>query len=141
MAGYSDTPLAQKLGLKAGSRLMLAGENVAGFAAALAPLPDGVRPLRWPDDHARGPADVLVYFTRQLAGLTGDLIALSAAITPNGGLWIAWPKRISKVPTDVTEDAIREIALPIGLVDNKVCAIDETWAGLRLVWRKGNRPK
>lgn len=141
MAGYSDTPLVEKLGVKAGVRFMVAGETPPGFLAAVVPLPEGVRPMKWPDDHGRGPADVLVYFTRRLPGLTGDLISLAAAITPAGGLWIAWPKRNSKIPTDVTEDAIREIALPIGLVDNKVCAIDQIWTGLRLVWRKGNRPK
>lgn len=141
MAGYSETPLAEKLGLKAGSRFMLAGETPLGFLLTVIPMPEGVRALRWPEDDTRGPADVLVYFARRLPSLVGDLIPLSAAITPAGGLWIAWPKRNSMVPTDVTEDAVRDLALPIGLVDNKVCAINTTWTALRLVWRKGNRPK
>lgn len=141
MPRSSDTPLAEKLGLKAGARLMLAGEIPTGFTQSLAPMPVGVTPLRWPDDHATGPADVIVYFTRRRAALVQDLIGLTAAITPAGGLWVAWPKRNSKVQTDMSEDVVRDVALPIGVVDNKVCALDETWAGLRLVWRKSNRPK
>jgi len=141
MAGYSGTPLAQKLGLKPGARLMLGGEVPAGFAEALAPLPEGVRIRRWPEDHDQGPADVIVYFTRSRAAFLADLVGLSATLTPSGGLWIAWPKKSAKVATDVTEDAVREVALPIGVVDNKVCAIDETWSGLRLVWRLSNRPR
>lgn len=141
MAGYSGTPLAQKLGLKAGARLMLGGEVPREFAASLVPVPEGVRLLRYPEDHVSGPADVIVFFTHSKAALTAELISLTATITPNGGLWVAWPKKSSKVATDLTEDAIREVALPIGVVDNKVCAIDETWSGLRLVWRLSNRPR
>ena len=141
MAGYSGTPLTQKLGLKAGHRLLLGGEVPPDFTRTLSPLPAGVVARRWPEDHAAGPADVLVYFARRLGTLTGELVGLSAAITPQGGLWVAWPKKASKQPTDVTEDAIRAVALPIGVVDNKVCALDETWSGLRLVWRKENRPR
>lgn len=136
-----DVPLVQKLGLKAGARFLVGGDAPDGFLAGLAPLPEGVRPGRWPGDHAHGPADVLVCFARTAAALTAELIPLSAAITPNGALWIAWPKKSARQPTDLTEDVIRALVLPIGLVDTKVCAIDGTWSGLRLNWRKGNRPK
>jgi hypothetical protein len=81
-------------------------------------------------------ADVIVFFTTERAHLERSLDALRTAMTPSAGLWIAWPKKASKVPTDMTEDVVREVALPTGLVDNKVCAIDETWSGLRLVVRR-----
>ena len=82
---------------------------------------------------------MVVFFTTERTVLAKRLDAMTAAIRPDGGLWVAWPKQASKVPTDMTEDVIREIALPTGVVDNKVCAIDETWSALRLVWRKENR--
>jgi hypothetical protein len=107
-----------------------------GFDDDLAPLPDGVRVLRRlaPD------LDVAVLFVTGRGELERRFPQAAAAITPAGGLWVAWPKRASKVPTDVTEDVLREIGLPHGLVDNKVCAITEVWSGLRFVWRKENRP-
>jgi hypothetical protein len=83
-----------------------------------------------------GPFDVIVFFTVEQAELAGRLSELRARMAPAAGLWIAWPKRASGVPTDMTEDVIREIALPTGLVDNKVCAIDQVWSGLRLVIRR-----
>jgi hypothetical protein len=86
-----------------------------------------------------GPADVIVAFRTERAGVEEAIPRLRAQIEPNGGLWIAWPKRASKVPTDVTEDVVREIALAHRLVDNKVCAIDEVWSGLRLVIRLTDR--
>jgi hypothetical protein len=88
---------------------------------------------------ARGPLDVVVLFVRRRSELRQRIDALARAVHPAGGLWIAWPKRASGVRTDMTEDAVRELALPRGLVDNKVCAIDSTWSGLRLVWRRENR--
>jgi hypothetical protein len=87
-----------------------------------------------------GKADVIVFFTRRRAELERRYDALKRALEPDGGLWVAWPKRASGVATDVTEDVVREIALARGLVDNKVCAIDETWSGLRLVYRLADRP-
>lgn len=84
-------------------------------------------------------ADVVLFFTTERAELERRIERLGAAIFPDRMLWIAWPKRASKVPTDVTEDVVREIALPIGLVDTKVAAIDATWSGLRLVWRRDRR--
>jgi hypothetical protein len=149
-AGYSGTPLPKKLGLKPGARVGLAGAP-AGFAALLGPLPDGARIETGapPDGATRpgpvltdtvlpgtGPFDVIVFFTVQQAELAARLSDLRARMAPAAGLWIAWPKRASRVRTDMTEDVIREIALPTGLVDNKVCAIDAVWSGLRLVIRR-----
>lgn len=133
-AGYSGTPLPTKLGIKEGLTVAFPGAPPE-FAAALGPLPDGVAVKRI----ARGPLDVIVLFVRRQAELRRRIEALARAIHPAGGLWIAWPKRASGVPTDMTEDVVREVALPLGLVDNKVCAIDQTWSGLRLVWRRENR--
>jgi hypothetical protein len=129
-AGYSGTPLARKLGIREGDRLAILADP--GHAAELlAPLPDGVRVVR-----KLVPADVVVCFTTQRAELARRIAALGDAVFPDGACWIAWPKRSSRVQTDVTEGVVRELALPLGLVDNKVCAVDETWSGLRLVWRK-----
>ncbi len=130
-SGYSGTPLPRKLGLAAGQRVHLPGAP-AGFAELLGPLPDGVRVLR----RAVAPLDLVVAFTTSRADLARRLPALQAALTPAGALWVAWPKRAAKVPTDVTEDVVREVALPRGLVDVKVCAIDATWSGLKLVTRR-----
>jgi len=136
MVGYSGTPLPRKLGIKEGSRLALLGAP-EGFDDELAPLPDGVRILRRlaPD------LDVAVLFVTERRELESRFPAVAASITPAGGFWVAWPKRASKVPTDLTEDVLREVGLPHGLVDNKVCAVTDVWSGLRFVWRKENRPK
>lgn len=134
MAGYSGTPLPKKLGIKEARRLALL-DAPEGFDATLGALPEAVEVRR----SARGRADVVVYFTTSRAAFQKRLPALGRSIFPDGGLWIAWPKRASTVPTDMTEDVVREVALPLGLVDNKVCAIDETWSGLRIVWRLEHR--
>jgi hypothetical protein len=131
VAGYSGTPLPQKLGIKPGARLLLLGAP-GGFDATLGEIPDGVVTRT----ALRGHADVVLFFTTERRALRRRLDALGRAIAPDGALWVAWPKRASNVPTDMTEDVVRELALPLGLVDNKVAAIDETWSGLRLVWRK-----
>src|SRR5207248_7536290 len=134
MAGYSGTPLAKKLGIKPGDSIaLLAAPD--GFERSLDGLPDGVQ-LR---TTARGTNAVIVSFHTQRADLERRVATLLGILDVNGGLWIAWPKKASKVPTDVTEDTVREVFLPLGLVDNKVCAIDETWSGLRVVWRRENR--
>jgi hypothetical protein len=135
-AGYSGTPLARKLGIKEGHTVALLGAP-DGFAATLEGLPDAVT-LR---TRARGTADVIVSFHTKRADLERRLPSLLDVLDVDGGLWIAWPKKASKVPTDITEDTLREVALPIGLVDNKVCAVDDTWSGLRLVWRKELRAR
>jgi len=138
VAGYSGTPLPQKLGIKAGTRLALAGAP-ADFARTLGELPPGVKAVSF--GRAKGPFDVLVAFFDSEAAFERLLPKLHAALLPSGGLWIAWPKRASGVETDMTEHLVRHHALPRGLVDNKVCAIDATWSGLRLVVRVANRPK
>lgn len=135
MAGYSGTPLPKKLGIKAESRLALVSAP-QGFDEALGELPERVE-LR---SRARGPLDVILFFTTSEAELRRRFDVLATALDPAGALWVAWPKRSSGVRTDMTEDTVRDVALPKGLVDNKVCAIDDTWSGLRLVIRKENRP-
>lgn len=127
--GYSGTPLAKKLGIKPGHRLRLEGAP-ADYDALVAPLPEGVARV------ADGPADVVHVFTTARAELAARLPALMEAIRPDGTIWVSWPKKAAKVPTDVTEDVVREVALPLGLVDVKVCAVDAVWSGLKLVIRK-----
>src|SRR5688500_10165244 len=99
------------------------------------PLPDRVEVRA----RARGPLDVIVFFTKSRAKLERRVGKLASALSPAGSLWIAWPKRTSGMATDLTEDVLREVGLPQGLVDTKVCAIDDTWSGLRFVIRKENR--
>ncbi len=134
MAGYSGTPLPKKLGIKDGSRVALL-HAPEGFGDTLGELPDGVTVTRSP----KGPVDVIVAFITERAHLDAAIGLLERAIFPAGAIWIAWPKKASKVVTDMNEDVVREVALPRGLVDNKVCAIDEVWSGLRIVWRTERR--
>ncbi len=134
-AGYSGTPLVRKLGIKPGARLALISAP-DGFDRTLGELPVGVAVRR----AARGPLDVIVAFFIDRSRLERRLTALRTALEPAGGLWIAWPKRASGVATDLTEDVVRELGLAAGLVDNKVCAIDALWSGLRLVYRLADRP-
>jgi DUF3052 family protein len=131
VAGYSGTPLVQKLGIKPGARVVLV-DAPPGFALD---LPDGAALV---DGKARD-VDVIVWFTTARAAFAKKLDAVAKRMQPAGGLWIAWPKKASGVATDMTENLVREVALPTGLVDNKVCAIDDTWSGLRLVVRLENR--
>lgn len=131
-SGYSGTPLATKLGIKEGATLLVTGDP-GYFDEIVAPLPPGVIMRR---KVGSGGLDVIVWFVRDRVDLERRIDAMAKAIFPAGGLWIAWPKRASGVATDMTEDVVREVALPLGVVDNKVCAIDETWSGLRLVWRR-----
>ena len=132
--GYSGTPLPKKLGIKEGASVVLV-HAPDGAAALIAPLPDGVRLGR----RIGANADVVVAFFTRRAALEREFDRLRRGIHDAGGLWIAWPKRASGVVTDITEDVVREIALAAGLVDNKVCAIDATWSGLRVVVRRENR--
>jgi hypothetical protein len=131
----STSPLPRKLGIKPGHRVALLGAPGGFEDGTLGALPDGVKVVR----RTGGKVDVIVAFHTERAELERRLPALRAMMQPAAGLWIAWPKRASKVETDITEDVVREIALPTGLVDNKVCAIDATWSGLRLVIRLGDR--
>jgi hypothetical protein len=135
-SGYSGTPLPRKLGISVGDRVAFR-RPPEGFDRTLGELPRDVQ-VR---GRVRGPLDVVVAFFTRRGELEGRFDALVRALEPDGGLWIAWPKRASGVPTDLTEDVVREVALPRGLVDNKVCAIDERWSGLRLVIRRENRPR
>jgi hypothetical protein len=129
-AGYG-APLPQKLGFKPG--VTAAYVDAPGhFDELLGELPPDVTVRR----RLRGPLDLVVCFVTERRELERRLPALRAALAPAGMLWIAWPKRASKVPTDMTEDVVRDVARPTGLVDTKVAAIDETWSGLKLVIRK-----
>jgi DUF3052 family protein len=130
-AGYSGTPLQRKLGFKPGF-IAAYVDAPDDFPALLGDLPDGVKVRR----ALRGPLDLVVCFVTARRDLERRLPALRRALAPAGMLWVAWPKRASGVPTDMTEDVVREVALPTGLVDTKVAAIDETWSGLRLVVRR-----
>jgi hypothetical protein len=132
-AGYSGTPLPRKLGIKPGHTIALVGAP-PGFAGSLEPLPEQVTMQAGLGGDV--PLDVIVFFVVQRAELAARLDRLRARMAPACGLWIAWPKRASKVPTDMSDQVVREIALPTGLVDNKVCAIDQVWSGLRLVIRR-----
>lgn len=131
MAGYSGTPLAQKLGIKEGALVVTVGAP-ADFPAWLAPLPDGVTITT----RVRAGADVIVAFFTKWADVVNRYPALHDAMAVNGGLWIGWPKKASGVATDINDHLLRDLLLPTGLVDNKGCAIDETWTGLRFVIRK-----
>jgi hypothetical protein len=130
--GYSGTALPRKLGIKPGQAVALVNAP-AGFAETLGELP-GADVTENLDD---APAfDVIVFFVTWRAELEADLGRLRQRMAPACGLWVAWPKRAAKVPTDMTDHVVREVALPTGLVDNKICAIDATWSAMRLVIRR-----
>ena len=134
MTGYSGTPLVKKLGIKADFRLY-AQNPPENYEELIAPLPDGVQILHRLTDQL----DMIHFFTTSRAELAANIQTLLGRIKQDGMIWVSWPKKASRVPTDVTEDVIREIILPLGLVDVKVCAVDATWSGLKLVIRKENR--
>lgn len=128
---YSGTPVARKLGIKEGSSVLVLHQP-ASFTLDVGP---GVKVRR----HSSTQADVVLAFFTQGSALEDEIVGLSQAITPSGGLWIAWPKKASKITTSMTDHVVRDVALPMGLVDNKVCALDATWTALRLVWRLSTR--
>jgi hypothetical protein len=132
MAGYSGKPLSQKLGIQSGVCVALL-RPPEDFSQTLGELPEGVT-LHEGMPRQRKP-DVVVWFVLRRAEFERRLLGIRRRMAPAAALWVAWPKKASGVATDMTENAIREVALPTGLVDNKVCAIDETWSGLRLVIR------
>lgn len=136
MAGYSGTPLAKKLGIKAGHSVALLNAP-KGFRATLEGLPPDVKFT----ERGNGAHDVVHLFTRSKAELTKGLPKLGRKIAQNGMIWVSWPKKASKVETDVTEGVVRELALKLGLVDVKVCAVDEVWSGLKLVFPVSRRKK
>lgn len=131
MAGYSGTPLAKKLGIKDGMVLHVA-DGPPHFAALLDPLPPAVTWKR----QLRPPIDLVVAFFTRSNDIGRRWPLLIRAAGPSGTVWVAWPKRTSGVATDVTEQTFRDLLLPTGWVDTKVCAIDETWSGLKFVLRK-----
>lgn len=134
MAGYSATPLPEKLGIRANSRVAVISAP-STYPAALGELPEGVDVRT----DARGRLDVVVFFVTRRAELARRFPAMARAIRRDGGLWIAWPKKASNVTTDLSEAFAREVGLGAGLVDNKVCAIDDSWSGLRFVYRVADR--
>jgi hypothetical protein len=131
MAGYSPAPLAKKLGIPAGGKVMPIGAP-EHYLELVDPLPEraAIAKRISPD------VDVVHLFVKEKSQLVAKLKSLLKSIREDAAVWVSWPKKASKVPTDITEDVIREIALPLGLVDIKVCAVDETWSGLKLVIRK-----
>jgi hypothetical protein len=137
MAGYSGTPLAKELMIKPGHPFGLFGAPASFDRSALEPLPDDVQV----STSARGTFDVILSFHTERAELERRIPTLLKVLDVDGGLWMAWPKRASKLQTDLTEDVQREIWLPLGLVDTKVCAIDDVWSGLRICWRTERRPE
>jgi Protein of unknown function (DUF3052) len=134
MAGYSGTPLAKKLGIKPGT-LVCVVNAPADYAVLLAPLPENVAIVR---EASEGP-DIIHVFVKRRSELVELINVYKNKIKQNGAIWVSWPKKAAKIATDVTEDTVREVALPLGLVDIKVCAVDDVWSGLKLVIRKENR--
>lgn len=127
-AGYSGTPLARKLGYKPGMRAVLVGAP-EDYNNWLEPLPDGV-------EFGADDPELVHIFTNERAILEAALTHWRRALRPDGMVWVSWPKKASKVPTDITEDVIREVCLPLGFVDVKVCAVSDVWSGLKLMVRK-----
>jgi hypothetical protein len=130
-AGYSGTPLAKKLSLKPGLRAWFE-DMPDSVRDEIAPLEVGVELLSGPEP----PIDAAHVFVTSRAALEDAVARLLPVLAPGGFLWVSWPKKAAKVPTDVTEDVIREVALPTGLVDVKVCAVNSTWSGLKLMIRR-----
>ena len=132
-AGYSGTPLAKKLGIKE-DFLVGAVNAPANYEELLQPLPAGVV-----IDHSLKPdADIIHFFTNSRNELFGGLAEYRHLIKQNGSIWVSWYKKAAKLPTEISEDTVREAAFPLGLVDVKVCAVDEKWSGLKLVIRREN---
>ena len=138
-AGYSGTPLPRKLGIKDGHRVLLAA---APHGFDLGPLPSGVELVSGePSRPAREPFDVVLDFCRDRNELVASFAPLAAQLGPSSSLWVAWPKKASKVPTDLDENVVRDHGLEVGLVDVKVAAVDEVWSGLKFVYRLSDRAK
>jgi hypothetical protein len=134
MAGYSGTPLVKKLGIKPGSRI-LPLHAPANYASLIAPLPENATLV----SRVTARTDIVHLFSTERKELSATLKTLRQKLTDEGAIWVSWPKKSAKVHTDITEDTIREVALPLGFVDIKVCAVDDVWSGLKLVVRRENR--
>ena len=137
MVAYSGTPLVRKLGLKPDTKLVVVGEVPAEYRSWLGPLPPGTTIA----GNGKPPLDAVHVFVTKRGELVKHLAHLRKALTLDGYVWISWPKRASKLSTNVTEDVIREVALPLGFVDIKVCAVSSVWSGLKLVIRVAERRK
>lgn len=135
MTGYSGTPLGKKLGIKEDHRVLFLNAP-EGFEKEVGDLPPRTFVVA---KQSRGPLDVIVFFVKTEKELSAQFERLTARLAQNGGLWIAWPKKSSGVPTDLVFDSVQRVGLAAGLVDNKVCAVDETWSGLRFVIRVSDR--
>ena len=133
-AGYSGTPLAKKLGIKDGTRVLVI-DPPANYLELIAPLPAGASVI----DKPTNDVDLIHFFTNTRDGLAAGLNQYKKLIKQDGAIWVSWYKKAAKLPTEITEDFIRDVALPLGLVDIKVCAVDEKWSGLKLVIRRENR--
>ncbi len=134
MAGYSETPLVKKLGIKEGSRIAFIG-NPRGLLKELGPLPPGVTVAAG----SQKPLDLILLFVKGRSELKEQFAALAHKLTPSGMLWIAWPKKASGVFTDLSFEVVQRVGLEAGLVDTKICAIDAVWSGLKFVIRLKNR--
>ncbi len=132
--GYSGTPLAKKLGIKAGFLIAVINDP-ANYRDLIDPIPDGVRIV----DEPVANADLVHLFTNSRDELFAKLAEFVRMIKQDGSIWVSWYKKAARLPTEITEDTVREAAFPLGLVDIKVCAVDEKWSGLKLVIRKENR--
>ena len=136
MADYSGTPLFKKLGIKEGAKLAVVN-HPPGFLELLGDLPDGVRLF----ERASTKLDVIVYFSDEAANVARRVPVFARYLAPAGGLWVCYPKKSSRIETDVTFEFVQEVGLKAGLVDNKSCAIDDDWSGLRFVYRLQDRPQ
>ena len=134
MAGYSGKPLSQKLGIKPGFRIF-ADRAPKAYGDFVGALPDGAKIVA----RAAAPLDMVHLFAKEAAGLAGKLKRLRAVIAPDGMIWVSWPKKASGVATDLSDVVVRDTARPLGLVDVKVCAVDEVWSGLKFVIPKDLR--
>ncbi|MEO8133239.1 MAG: DUF3052 domain-containing protein [Betaproteobacteria bacterium] len=131
MPGYSGTPLAKKLGIREGCKVLTV-DAPESYRALIEPLPDGVEFVA----ALTAATDIVHVFTAERARLQQRLSAYRKKLRPDAAVWVSWPKKASKVPTDITDDTVRAVALPLGFVDIKVCAVDDVWSGLKLVVRK-----
>ena len=134
MAGYSGTPLVKKLGIKEGARVALVN-SPENFQATLGELPDNVKFMK----STSKSLDLILFFVLTERALARDFAKLAARLTSNGMIWIAWPKKSSGVTTDLTFERVQRIGLDAGLVDVKICAVDDTWSGLKFVYRLKDR--
>ena len=134
MARYSGTPLVKKLGIKADDRVLLVNPPV-GFESEIVAMAPGTTFV----SESRVPLDVILLFVRSAKDLEAQFKRIAKKLTQSGGFWVAWPKKSSGLATDLSFDAVQRVGLAVGLVDNKICAINETWSGLRFVTRVKDR--